>query len=238
MFRFLVDNNPAFNINQREGECNRTPIMLARNQPRQNYEELIRLGADAKTLDPLGNTVLHCVFQNRSHDIYPSSDINSFLEGGEILALLIQAGADPLAANRFGDLPQDIFRTSSWFPDKKVEKRIRTAIWHQALKICGLSGSKYCHCPVHHQEKIIQRDGESRLPSRRWERNGLLPYETFEEEMSAALRSWDKSVAQRKNTDNFRSESWNEIYDEHDKWIQKVLIKLQAGRKRLLLRGI
>ena len=233
LFRLLVDNDPAFDINQQGGALYRTPIMQARNQPLQVYEDLIKLGADAQALATSGLTVLHWFFMNMFSKLCLVS-VDVFLDGGKILAFLIQAGADPQATDRIGKRPHNASRFFSNFPLRRVEKRIRLAFWHQALQICGLSGSKYCDFPVHHGKKIPRHDADSHSSSRRRGLDRLQPYDTFEEEMSAALRSWDNSVAQRKHlgsTDTW-VETWNEQCDEYDKWIQKVLVELQARQKK------
>lgn len=62
--------------------------MLARGQPRQIYEELIKLGADAKALDKCGGTVLHNFFRRMMEAQALSIPTDAFLDGGEILALL------------------------------------------------------------------------------------------------------------------------------------------------------
>ena len=216
------------------------PILLAINQPLQIYVDLISLGADAKILDSYSNeTVLHYFFRQVCHESYPLPSIETFLEGGSILALLIQAGANPLVASRYEELPQDVSGTCNYFPLRSVKKQVFLAFWHQALRICGLSGSKFCHCLAHHRTKILRRDAGPRSPSPRDGLDRLLPYDTFEEEMSAALRKWDKSVALRSGLDTMtkfiKDEDWvirEKICDRFDEWIQEVLIELQARQKK------
>ena len=165
----------------------------------------------------------------------PLIPVDVFLDGAEIVALLIQAGVDPQATDRGGQRPEEV-SYNSCFPEKEVEKRIYTAIWHQALKNCGLSASKYCHCPVHHQEEMPRRDdNDSHSPSRRWGLDRSLPYETFEEEMTAAFRGWDKVGSRRGYPSGARFDmdgeelmSWDEHFDGLDEWIQEVLIQLQT----------
>ena len=170
-----------------------------------------------------------------SYNDYYSSSIDTFLEGGEILALLIQAGADLLAADDLGQLPQDMSYMSTSFPLPSVEKQILLAFWHQALRICDLLESKYCHCPAHHRKKKrARRDVGFGFLSRR---PGLF-YDTFEEEMSAALRGWDKFIARKipsssANGKTYQNqEEWDRRCDRYDEWIQKVLIELQARQKK------
>ena len=253
MFRFLADNDPEFDINRRERHSNEPPILQARNQPLQTYVDLIELGADVKALTQSGDTVLHVFFRSMFSELWSIDTIDTFLEGGENLALLIQAGADPLAANHFGELPQDscrpILPTHSGldekldhlftsFPLPSVEKQIFLAFWHQALRICGLLGSKHCHCPAHNRDKMPRQDVKIRFPWRRRALHRSLPYDTFEEEMSAALRGWDKIAARETPLSSVNivaldvQDYWDERCDRYDKWIQEVLIELQARQKK------
>ena len=167
-----------------------------------------------------------------SYNRYSSSSIDTFLGGGEVLALLIRAGADPLAADDFGQLPQDTNSKFTSFPLPSVEKQIFLAFWHQALRICDLLESKYCHCLAHNPEKMPRQDINIRFPGRRRGFHESLSYDTFEEEMSAALRSWDKSVAQRSDSSSFESKIRNVLCDALDEWIQGVLIELQIRQKK------
>ena len=238
MFQFLVDNDPEFDINQSAGSLHLTPILLAESQPLQIYEHLIELGADVKALAPFDHTVLHYFFKNMFFRVDFPCSVDTFLDGGEILALLIQAGADPLAANGLGELPQDVGSKWSTFPLRKVEERIFLAFWHQALLICGLYGPKYCHCPAHHWQKIARHYVGPNFPLRR-QGFGILPfYDTFEEEMSAALRGWDKIAAQEtppssaNGMTSEKQDKWNQRCDELDKWVQEVLIELQARQRK------
>ena len=196
------------------------------------------LGPDVTVLDIRGQTVLHRFFRMIFSDPRKMVSIDIFLESGEIVALLIQAGADPLAADCYGVLPQDICSPCSSFPLRRVEERIFLAFWHQALRICDLSESKHCHCPAYKREKMPRQGSKTRFPRRRRGPHRSLPYATFEEEISAALRSWDKSVAQRSNPGSADlehyglQEDWNERCDRFDKWIQEVLIELQARQQK------
>ena len=206
----------------------------------QAYEELIRLGADAKAVDTNGSTVLHHYFMTnlvliRSH-LY-----DAILDGGEILALLIQAGADPQAINRFGAVPRDIIEAPYSLHRfgylGNIWKEINLASWHQALRLCGLSGSTYCDCSAHPRKKIPWHDFSCCCqPCKRGFAESL-QFDTFEEEMSAALAKWDKNAAQsihmagnvwvRQNKD--RS---NDCCHRLDAWVQKVLVELQARQKK------
>lgn len=238
LFRLLVDNDPEFNVNQREEWIDLPPILLASSQPLQIYMDLIRLGADVKTINTCADqTVFHSFFRNMSYVICLFPSIDTFLEGGEILALLIQAGADPLATDRFGVLPQDIRWEIVSSPFQSVHKQIFLAFWHQALRICDLSESSYCHCTAHNSEKMPRQDIKIRSP---WRRRGFhrsLSYDTFEEEMSAALRSWDKSLVQRSDLGRASHRAWNQQCDRIDEWIQEVLIELQARQKKASSEG-
>ena len=241
MFGLLINNDPSFDINQLSGVFDRTDIVFTRNHPLHVYEDLVRVGVATKALDRYesGRTVMHHSFSNMFYAEQPLIPVDVFLDGAGIAALLTQAGADPQATDRGGHRPEEV-SYNSCFPEKEVEKRLYTAIWHQALKSCGLSASKYCPCPVHHQEEMFRRDdSNSHIPSRRWGLDRLLPYETFEEEMTAAFRGWDKDGSRRGYPRGARSDmdgeelmSWEEHFDGFDEWIQEVLIQLQFRQKK------
>ena len=124
--RFLVESDLLFELHQRN-KCGATLLMQAIGKPRRIYEELIRLGADVKALDQFDSTVLHHflinVFGVYNYDV----SIDVFLDGGEILALLVQAGVDPQATDRFGRRPQDASRTSSSFPRRRIQNQVNLA---------------------------------------------------------------------------------------------------------------
>ena len=215
--------------------------MQTRGQYSQTYEELIRLGADAKAVDTDGYTVLHHYFNNYlySIDLDPIGlhSPGIFLDGGEILALLIQAGADPQAINRFGAMPQDIIEESFSGPSflRSFWKGISLAIWHQALRLCGLSGSTYCNCLAHPRKNIPGHICRCQPCLRGSDKS--FQFDTFEEEMSAALAKWDRNAAQSihwTEHDWIRQDEdqWNNQLHRLDVWVQEVLIELQARQKK------
>ena len=85
---------------------------------------------------------------------------------------------------------------------------------------------------------IIRSDDDSHSPSRRWGLDRLLPYEIFEEEMSAALKGWDKAGIRGSYPSGARFgrdgelPGWGEQVDAFDEWIQEVLIEAQARQNR------
>ena len=239
LFRFLVESDPAFDVHQRDRR-GRTLLMQTSGQPRQIYEELLRLGSDVKAVDGDGNTVLHHFFWNNVGQIRHNVLPGALLNGGEILALLIQAGADPQAINRFGQRPQDYhgFSTDPSSPLITIHKLAILAIWHEALRICGLSGSEYCDCPAHRGSNITLHDSDSACQSCPDSFNGSLRFDTFEEEMSAALRRWDKNAAQefyQGNSSHVPPDPgfWDRFWEEWDETIHEVLTQLQIRQKNI-----
>lgn len=234
LFRFLVESEPAFDVHQRDRR-GRTLLMQSKGQPRQIYEELLRLGSDIKALDRDANTVLHHFFWN---NVRPSVLPGTLLNGGEILALLIQAGAGPQATNRHGKRPQHChdFLTDPFNPLTNIYKLATLAIWHEALRICGLSGSECCDCPTHLENDIPLHDSGSACQSYPDGFNGSLQFNNFEEEMSAALRRWDKSAMQNFYQAKGRhaspdSEVWGQYWEDWDMMIHVTIFKLQIRQK-------
>lgn len=68
-------------------------------------EELLGLGADATPSDANGSTVLHHFFTNKHDAARTSITLDTFLDSGEILALLIQADTDAKVKNCWGKRP-------------------------------------------------------------------------------------------------------------------------------------
>ena len=239
LFRFLVESDPAFDVHQRDSR-DRTLLMQTRGQPRQIYEELLRLGSDVKAVDRDGNTVLHHFFWNHVGQIVYKVLHGALLNGGEILALLIQAGADPQAINRFGQRPQDYhgFSTDPSNPLVTIHRLATLAIWHEALRTCGLSGSEYCDCPAHRGSNITLHDSASACQSCPDRFTGSLRSDTFEEEMSAALRRWDKIAAQEFYQGNGSHVPpdpglWGRYWEEWDEKIHEILTQLQIRQKKI-----
>ena len=233
LFRYLVENDPAFDVHQRD--CwGRTLLMQTCGQPRKIYKELLQLSRDADALDKDRNTVLHHFFWNNYNPIRFGSNCEAFLDGGDILALLIRAGADPQAMNRFGQRPQDDicspFHVVSHLDT--IRKWINLAFWHEALRICGLSGSEYCDCPAHHGNNTSGHDSGLACQSCPDGLNESLRFNTFEEEMSAAFQRWDKNAAQefcQRNGDDMPLDT--EFWEECDEMIHEVLSLLQSRQK-------
>ena len=239
LFRFITESDPSFDIHQRD-IWGRTILMQPGIQYLQAYKELIRLGADAKAVDTNGSTSLHHFFMTNLEPIR-SNLYDALLDGGDILALLIQAGADPKAINRFGAVPRDIIEAPYSLHRfgylRTVWKGINLAFWHQALRLCGLSGSTYCECSAHPRKKIPLHDfGYRCQPCLRGSAESL-QFDTFEEEMSAALAKWDENAAQ---SIHVAGNVWVRQYEDRsndcchrlDVWVQKVLIELEARQKK------
>ena len=220
--------------------------MQAYGQPRHIYEELIELGADVKAVDAEGYTVLHHFFERCSCYRWPPyfpwpPPVDIFLEGGEIVASLIKAGADPLGFD--GKLPSGILYQNTFDYLGSIRDWINVAIWHQALRLCLLPRSKYCNCSKHYRKK--KRCIDSRLDCTpcmgRHDRS--MGCCTFEKEMSAALLRWDKdNAAQELQRTDVRERLlkllprwsfWEALLDKWDKLIQEVLTELHARRERI-----
>ncbi len=166
---------------------------------------------------------------------------DTFLDGAEILALLIKAGADPQTLNRFGAMPQDViekpYSSDSFLPLRTIRKGINLAFWHQALRLCGLSGMTYCNCPAHRRKKIPWHEFSCHCQPCLRGLDESLQFDTFEEEMLAILAKWDRNAAQSihlmendwvRQYENRSNHSWHRL----DVWIQKVKIELQARQKK------
>jgi hypothetical protein len=200
----------------------RTLLMQAHGQTLETYKELLKLGADAKAVDSYQFSVLHHFIAN---SIGAQGTLNcprTILEGGEILALLIQEGADPQGVNSRGELPPEV-SIESYHPLRFIISDLNLALWHQALRICRLDGPQYCAC---HSHRPVRHRGCNCL-SKRPTSSGTFKFATFEEEMISVLKRWDRRSAEV-NSDA-HTECWRaHMYDLWEDVIQELLWELEA----------
>ncbi len=127
--------------------------------------------------------------------------------------------------------------TSRLISIRTIWKGINLAFWHEALRLCGLSGISYCNCSAHRREKIPGHEFSCHCQPCLRGLDESLQFDNFEEEMSAALAKWDRNAAQSIHlTENDwvrqYENRWNYSWHRLDVWVQKVKIELQARQEK------
>ena len=244
LFRFLAESESSFDIHQRD-EIGRTLLMQAFGQNLQVYKYLLRLGANARDLDADGSTVLHYFFKNVMYYTWNLFVLNDFLDHVGILALLIQAGADAKAKNRFGKRPYEhpSGEKGLFNPLIPMQERVNLAFWHHALRVCGLCQFEFCGCGTHRQNMMPLRDSCYLCQSCAGPLDRFTKFDAFEEELSAAFKSWDKSSAEEYYQANYKApypscEPWRRYCDDWDEKFQGILKELDARSKRRVCRCV
>lgn len=233
--RLIKTNDPYIDMFQMN-KIGQTLLMSLSGQPREFYSVMLELGADATARDRNSRTVLHYfMISFNQHSI----SLNQILEGGEILALLIHAGASPEGVDRFGHLPPKTeLSLDPQDPIDSIILGLRLAVWHQGLRICGLDGPKYCSCDSHRPTTSKVNDRGFRSEAR-WVKTqthvGTFKFATFEEELSVVLQKWDRERAESYSDPNHTSdfEAW--FINKFDTMVQELLCEVKSRLERLHL---
>ena len=173
--------------------------MNARSQPLFVFQELLKLGADAKALDHSGNTVLHHYFLELQsiHLQLASGYITYFiLQGPSRLRTLILAGADYRHVNCQGQLPHEVPPASTCFSlPSSIYSALAKCVWLEALRRSDIDpasdapieastklqtyGEESSHCCLFHWRSLSSK--QDRI---------LLQTLAFEDQIIAVLESW------------------------------------------------